>query len=67
MECALETLPSWATNCGLSINPNKADPGLFSRKYKIETFRLTRLGCREFSLFSKFKYLGTGSGQKVEL
>ena len=39
------------------INSDKTDPILFSRKFKIETFRLLRLGGREFPLSSEVKQL----------
>ena len=51
MESALGILSSCVTNCGLDLNPNKIDLVLFSRSYKIDTFR-------ELPLFSEVKYLG---------
>ena len=53
MESSLGLLSSWATNYGLNINPNKTHVGLFSRWYKIETFRLPGLDDRELLLSSE--------------
>ena len=48
---------SWAANCGLGINDNKTELILFSREFKIETFRLPRLGGKQLPLSSEVKYL----------
>ena len=58
MESALGTLSSWATNCSLGINSNKAD--------LVETVRLPKLGDRELPLSSEVKYLGVVLDSKLE-
>ena len=57
MEPVLEILSSWATNCGLTLNPNKTDFDLLPCRYNIETFRLQWLCGRELLLSSEVKYL----------
>ena len=46
-------------------NSNKTDLVLFSRKYKIKTFRLLRLDGIELSLFSEIEYLGVVLDSKL--
>ena len=65
MESALGTLFSLAANYGLDINPNKTTIVLFSRKYKIEIFRLLRIGGRKLPLSSEVKYLGAVLDSKL--
>ena len=40
----LNVLSSWATSKSLGVNPEKTDLVLFTRRYKIEQFRLPVLG-----------------------
>ena len=65
MESALGILFPWATNCDLSLNAIKTALILFSRRYKIETFRLPRLGVRGLPLSSEVKYLGVVLDSKL--
>ena len=57
MESALGILFSWATKCGLGINPNKTCLVLF--------FRLPKLSGRELPLSSEVNYLGVALDSKL--
>ena len=58
MQYYLSIIATWATSCGLSVNPEKTQLVLFSRKYKIPIFRLPTLQGYTLSLAKEVKYLG---------
>lgn len=58
MENALGEINSWATGCGLGINPSKTELLLFTTKSKIPQYRLPSLGGQELKLSNTAKYLG---------
>jgi len=55
---ALDNVRSWTEQVGLSVNPQKTELVLFTRKYKIPTFEPIRLGDATLEIKTKAKYLG---------
>ncbi|KAL7725518.1 hypothetical protein ACLKA6_010088 [Drosophila palustris] len=58
MENALGLTLRWAEKNGLGANPQKTEFVLFTRKTKIESFRLPTLGGTQLKLSKEAKYLG---------
>ena len=58
MESALSTLLKWDKENGLGVNPSKTELVLFTRKYKVPSFRLPRLNGITLELWKEAKYLG---------
>ncbi|KAL7726428.1 hypothetical protein ACLKA6_004568 [Drosophila palustris] len=58
MENALGLTLRWAEKNGLGANPQKTELVLFTRKTKIESFRLPTLGGTQLKLSKEAKYLG---------
>ena len=65
MQFELNELSSWATSKGLGVNPEKTELVLFTRRYKIEQFRLPVLGGIELKLANEAKYLGVFLDSKL--
>ena len=65
LEGALSTLSNWACTKGLGVNPTKTELVLFTRKYKIPSFRLPSLGGVTLTLSDEAKYLGTVLDRKL--
>lgn len=58
IENAMSVICDWAKENGLGINPEKTELVLFTRKYKIETFRLPMIGDTQLKLSDRAKFLG---------
>ena len=58
MQDALVELSDWAKDKGLGVNPEKTELVLFTRKYKMEAFKLPILNGVELKLSKEAKYLG---------
>ena len=65
MQSSLYDLSTWATEKGLGVNPAKTELVLFTRKYKVETFRLPILDGVELKLSESAKYLGVFLDSKL--
>ena len=48
----------WATSVGLSINPDKTDLVLFTKKYKVPRWDPPKLDSKRLTLKTHAKYLG---------
>ena len=58
IENALKDVLNWASTKGLNINPNKTEIVLYTRKYKIPSFRKITLNNIEIPIADKAKFLG---------
>ena len=54
----LRIIDNWASTCGLSVNPDKTQLVLFTRKYKPPSLKLPKIRGNSLILVKEVKYLG---------
>jgi len=64
-QCMLRGVEKWCTDRHLSVNPNKTETILFTRKYKPETIRPIYFYGKELELCTQVKYLGVTLDPKL--
>jgi len=65
METALSTLSRWTAVCRLGVSPEKTEPVLFTRKYKVPNLILPKLHQTRLTLSNQAKYLGVILDKKL--
>jgi hypothetical protein len=65
MRKALKIVENWCVEQDLSVNPQKTEMMLFTRKTKVPEFRLPKLFGTQLKLTDKVKYLGVTFDPKL--
>ena len=65
MQCMLRRVRSWCSRTGLSVNPDKTELVIFTRKHEVGDFRAPIFGGKRLEMRDSVKYLGVTLDRKL--